>query len=67
MGLMRAFFNIVLGILFTVVKACLHALAYVGMMAVTAFLLLAAVYVFRRLTAAKRRSVKTAEWMSIDR
>jgi len=67
MGLMRTFFNIVLGILFTVVKACLHALAYVGMVAVSALLLVATVYLFLRLSAAKRRSVKTAEWMSIDR
>ena len=46
---MRTFFEIVLGILFTVLKASLHALASVtGVLAFCVVLVLAGVYAWRR-------------------
>lgn len=64
---MRTFFDIVLGILLTVVKASLHALvSTAGVLAFCAALLFVGVYALQR-HAAQKRSAKTAEVISIDR
>ena len=64
---MRTFFNIVLGILLTVLKASLHALASaagaIGLCVVAA---VGGVYVFRRWSAARQRAAKAAEVIPID-
>ncbi len=60
---MRTFFNIVLEILFTVLKACLHALvSATGVLAFAAAVVFALVYARRRLSRAKAGTV-----ISIDR
>jgi hypothetical protein len=60
---MRTFFNIVLGILSTVVKTCLHGLVSIaGVLAFGAAVLFAGVYAWRRATRAK-----AGEVISIDR
>ena len=60
---MRTFFNIILGILFTVVKACLHALvSTAGVLAFGAAVIFALVYARRRVMRAKAGAV-----VSIDR
>jgi hypothetical protein len=51
---MRTVFNIVLGILFTVVKACFHALAStLGVLAFGAVVVLAGLWAWRRVTRPK--------------
>lgn len=61
---MRTFFNIVLGILFTVVKACLHALvSTAGVLAFGVAVLFVCLYARRRVSRAKAR----AAVISIDR
>lgn len=60
---MRTVFNIVLGIFFTVVKACFHALAStLGVLAFGAAGLFAGVYAWRRINRPKPARV-----ISIDR
>lgn len=62
-AVMRTVFNIVLGILFTVVKACIHALAStLGVLGFGAAVLFAGVYTWRRVTRPKPARV-----ISIDR
>ena len=64
---MRTFFDIVLGILATVLKASLHALiSTAGMLAFCAAVLFVGLYALQRY-AAQRRSAKAAEVISIDR
>jgi hypothetical protein len=61
---MRTFFDIVLGILFTVVKACLHALvSTAGVLAFGAAVIFILVYARRRRYA----RAKAATVISIDR
>ena len=53
-GQMRTFFNIVLGILVTVLKACLHTLvSTVGMLALGAVVTVAGLYTWRRALRAR--------------
>lgn len=55
---MRTFFNIVLGILFTVVKALLHALvSTAGVLAFGAAVIFACLYARRRVARAKARVI----------
>lgn len=61
---MRTFFDIVLGILLTVLKACLHTLvSAVGVLAFCAMLLFAAVYAWRR----RSRRAEARKPISIER
>lgn len=63
-GWMRTFFNIILGILFTVVKACLHALvSAAGVLAFGVVVILALIYSRRRRYA----RAKAATVIPIDR
>lgn len=66
---MRTFFNIVLGILVTVLKVCLHALvSTVGVLGLCAVAALAGVYAYRHWSAARERSAEAAaEIIPIDR
>jgi hypothetical protein len=66
---MRTFFHIVLGILVTVLKVCLHALvSTVGALGLCAVAVLAGVYAFRRWSAARERSAEApAKIIAIDR
>jgi len=65
---MRTFFNIVLGILFTVVKAALHALvSTVGAFGLCALAALAGIYGFRRWSAAREGPVEKSKIVPIDR
>lgn len=62
-AVMRTVFNIVLGILFAVVKACFHALAStLGVLSFGAVVLFAGVCMWRRVTRPKPARV-----ISIDR
>ncbi len=59
---MRTFFDIVLGILFTVLKTFLHALvSTAGALAMCALVVFVAVYSWRRVLAAHRRSASAEE------
>jgi hypothetical protein len=68
---MRTVFDIVLGILFTVAKACLHAFASTaGVLALGAIIVLAAGYAWRRGLvgfAGASRAVEEDEAVSIER
>ena len=65
---MRTFFDIVLGILLTIVKACAHALVSMGgILALLALAFAAAAYALRRWWLQRPREGKSAEVISIER
>ncbi len=69
---MRTFFDIVLGILGTVLKACLHALvSTAGVVAFGGAVAFGGIYIARRISQSRvrsaARSAKIAEVVSIDR
>lgn len=65
---MRTFFNIVLGILVTILKACAHALiSMAGVLAVGAVVAVAGVYTWRRAIRARSGPAESADVIPIDR
>jgi hypothetical protein len=65
---MRTFFNIVMGILETVLKACLHALvSTAGVLLLVAIVVMAGIYIWRHAFRAKPHPAEPADVIPIDR
>lgn len=65
---MRTFFDIVLGILVTILRASVHALvSTAGAIIVAAVAALAGVYLWRLLAGARSRRAEAADVIPIDR